>query len=222
MQSKSLVMSALVASALVALGCEGPQGEPGTPGEQGDQGDQGPQGLQGPHGDQGLQGLPGADGIQGPEGPQGPAGTSFLVVDELEILGFSMGSDTYVRLDGSLDDPVSGPDYGVLGPQMIDTTTGRLLVEFSAPLHVGPTTSEVLAEMYVVVDGVPESTPCGRLDFTLTSSAVQGDFTIVCRQAVSVSPGTHQIDFDLLRSTAISAWRWSVSRLLTIQELPSP
>jgi len=77
---------ALIFSAVILSGCEGPQGDPGalgTTGPQGDQGVQGPTGATGltgptgatgPTGPTGPQGLQGIQGIQGPVGATGPTG----------------------------------------------------------------------------------------------------------------------------------------------------
>src|SRR5262245_2827059 len=79
-------LAALMATALLLMGCEGPQGSQGPVGPAGQKGDAGapgpagPPGLAGqpgpagPPGPPGPAGAPGPQGVAGPPGPTGPKG----------------------------------------------------------------------------------------------------------------------------------------------------
>lgn len=87
--SRRILTTALLGTALFALGCEGtagtngeqgpagpagPAGDAGPEGEPGPQGEPGEQGPQGEPGEPGAQGEPGQDGAEGPQGQQGEPG----------------------------------------------------------------------------------------------------------------------------------------------------
>lgn len=71
-----LVVTAVLAVALLLAACAQQAGPAGPAGPQGEPGPAGPQGPPGPEGPQGPAGSQGEPGPAGPEGPQGPAGPS--------------------------------------------------------------------------------------------------------------------------------------------------
>ncbi|MEM8549144.1 MAG: hypothetical protein AAGF46_13380, partial [Pseudomonadota bacterium] len=85
---KKLLISALMASALVLAGCEGDDGADGAPGPAG------PQGAQGPAGPEGPAGSAGADGADGESGSGGVT----VAVDQVTTSANDLRGLTYARV----------------------------------------------------------------------------------------------------------------------------
>jgi hypothetical protein len=185
-------------------GVQGPKGDPGTAGAQGPQGDPGPAGPQGPKGDpgaqglkgdsgvagpQGLQGLKGDSGVAGPPGPQGTPGTGgadssdVIEVDGTGALTVSSSKTTFDTVPG------------LVTTINVPTNSKVLAQTYGAFTNSGGTSSYIVVDIAIFVDGVNSFTPSyqriagGNLP-TLVGVPTYWYFSRV----LNLSPGTHTID----------------------------
>ncbi|MEM1142963.1 MAG: choice-of-anchor I family protein [Pseudomonadota bacterium] len=145
MQTRSFLLTAVVAASLVLVGCEGDDGDDGAPG------------------------APGTQGPAGPEGPQGPAGPSGQdSVNSRIALNFLSRFET-----GEFDESAAEiVDYDPSTRQVftVNANSGRVdIIDISAP-----TTPTFVAELDVAAD-IAANVPAAPAMGSVNSVSVSGD-----------------------------------------------